>query len=217
MTRLAQRIVPMVTMLAAMGCGGSTNNVDDSAQAVVTGSGAPNGAHFNLNIIGQDNPKSRVDCGNGHVIFVPMSGTSKILLSQGDFSVLDCNGTDGSASFQLPNPDPTNSGTTTYSVWARALGKPGGSASMTTCATDPVTGELYCSLYATVQVRGTGKSSFTNVSKELLYVYADIDGDGTVERVPLFDSTLQDYFWSYQNSGLRLAQLRFYQVPTTVP
>jgi len=24
----------------------------------------------------------------------------------------------------LPNPDPTNSGTTTYSVWARALGKP---------------------------------------------------------------------------------------------
>jgi hypothetical protein len=35
-------------------------------------------------------------------------------------AVLDGNGTDGVAAFQLPNPDPTNSGTTTYSVWARA-------------------------------------------------------------------------------------------------
>ncbi len=63
----------------------------------------------------------------------------------------------------------------------------------------------------------TGKSCFTNVSKELLYVYADVNGDGTVERYPLFDSALQDYYWQYDNNGLKVLQLRFYQVPTTVP
>ena len=200
--------------VALAGCGGAA---ETSAVEQAASSGMPNGAHFNLNIIGQENAKSQTDCGSGHVIFVPLTGTSKINLSQGDFAVLDCNGTDGAAAFQLPNPDPDGDGTTTYSVWARALGKPGGSASMTTCATDPTTGEQYCSLFSAVLVRSKGKSSFTNVSKELLFVYADINGDGVVERVPLFDSRLQDFFWNYQNSGLRLAQLRFYEVPTTVP
>lgn len=139
------------------------------------------------------------------------------MLSEGDFQVLDFNGTDGSAAFQLPNPDPTNSGTTTYSVWARALGKPGGSSSMTTCATDTTTGDVYCSVYSAVSVRSKGGSTFTNVSKELLYIYADIDGDGTPERYPLFDSALQDYYWQYDNRGLKLLQLRFYAVSTTVP
>jgi hypothetical protein len=67
-----------------------------------------------------------------------------------------------------------------------------------------------------VLVRDSGGSKFTNVSKALLYVYADLDGDGTVERLPLFDERLQDYFWQYDNNGLRLAQLRFYEVPTNV-
>jgi hypothetical protein len=67
-----------------------------------------------------------------------------------------------------------------------------------------------------VLVREKGKSSFTNVSKELLYVYADTDGDGNVERIPLFSDSLDDYFWSYDNNGLKLAQLRFYEIPTNV-
>jgi hypothetical protein len=204
------------------GCGGPVDPTEPgvSSQSVASSSptaSLPNGAHYNLNIIGQAQPKSGINCGDGHVIFVPLSGTAKILLSEGDFQVLDCNGTDGTASFQLPNPDPTNSGTTTYSVWARALGKPGGSSTTTTCATDPTTGEQYCSIYSSVLIRNKGPSTFTNVSKELLYVYADINGDGTVERVPLFDRRLQDYLWNYQNNGLRLAQLRFYPVSTTVP
>jgi hypothetical protein len=33
---------------------------------------------------------------------------------------------------------------------------------------------------------------------------------------PLFDSTLENYFWQYDNSGLKNAQLRFYPVSTTV-
>lgn len=35
--------------------------------------------------------------------------------------------------------------------------------------------------------------------------------------MPLFDSSLVDYLWSYDNSGLTLAQLRFYQCATIVP
>jgi hypothetical protein len=186
--------------------------------AAGSGNGAPSGPHYDLNIIGVPKGKSAPMTGsNGHVIFVPLNTTTKILLAPGDFKVLDANGTDGPAAFQLPNPDPTNSGQTQYSVWARALGKPGGSSKTTTCATDPVTGQLFCSIYSMVLVRSKGKSSFTDVSKELLYVYADVKGTGTVQRYPLFASTLQDYFWNYDNNGLKLAQLRFYQVSSTVP
>jgi len=65
--------------------------------------------------------------------------------------------------------------------------------------------------------RSKGKSTFDNVTKYLLYIYADIDGDGVLDRVPLFDSSLTGYFWDYDNQGLKLAQLRFYQCSTTVP
>lgn len=183
-----------------------------------TGNGAPSGSHYNLNIIGVPRNKTADLTGNdGHRIFVPETGSTKILLSEGDFQVLDANGTDGSASFELPNPDPTNSGTTTYSVYARALGKPGGSSTTTTCATDPVGGDTYCSINQLVEVRSKGGSKFSNVSKELLYIYADINGDGTIDRVPLFGSELEDYYWQYDNNGLKLLQLRFYEVSTTVP
>jgi hypothetical protein len=190
---------------------------DDSAPVVepLTGNGAPSGTHYDLNIIGVPKGKTADMTGdNGHRIFVPMSGTTKINLSEGDFQVLDANGTDGTAAFELPNPDPDGDGVTSYSVFARALGTPGGSSITTTCATDPTTGDTVCSDQSMVLVRGTGGSKFTNVSKTLLYVYADLDGDGTVEKVPLFSDQLQDYFWSYDNNGLRLAQIRFYQVAT---
>jgi len=188
------------------------------ADTAVTGNGAPSGPHYNLNIIGVPKNKTADMTNNdGHRIFVPLSGIAKILLGPGDdFAVLDANGTDGSASFQLPNPDPTNSGETKYSVWARALGKPGGSSTTTTCAYDSLD-QLWCSVYSMVLVRDKGKSSFTNVSKELLYIYADLNGDGTAERYPLFDAALAGYFWNYDNNGLKLAQLRFYEVSTTVP
>jgi hypothetical protein len=101
-------------------------------------------------------------------------------------------------------------------VFARALGKPGGSGTIRTCATDPVTLLEYCSIYSTVLVRNRGKQTFDNVSRELLYVFVDLDGDGIVERLPLFDDRLQDYFWEYDNNGLKLVQLRFYEVPTDV-
>lgn len=207
----------LLMAFAAGGCLGE-NAGEETTQGGLTGNGAPNGAHYNLNIIGVANPKTTAMTGtSGGRIFVPLSGSTRILLSEGAFQVLDANGTDGSAAFQLPNPDPAGTGTTTYSVFARALGKPSGSSTTTTCATDPTTGEEWCSVYSMVLVRESGKPSFTNVSRELLYIYADVDGDGKTERYSLFDRALQDYFWQYDNSGLKLAQLRFYAVSTTVP
>jgi hypothetical protein len=184
--------------LLTFGCGGTEEELWDveSAARSRTGNGGPSGAHYNLNIIGVSKAKSSDMSGNnGHRIFVPLAGRSKIMLAQGDFQVLDANGTDGEAAFQLPNPDPENDGVTEYSVFARALGKPGGSSTTTTCATDTVTGDDYCSIYSMVLVRDKGKSSFSNVSRELLYVYADLDGDGSVERYPLFDDAMEDYCW----------------------
>jgi hypothetical protein len=176
-----------------------------------TGNGAMSGAHYNLNLIGVPKGKTANMTGNqGSRIFVPIEGKCKINLASGDFQVLDGNCTDGNSSFNLPNP--LANGVAQYAVYARALGKPGGSSKTSTCATDPVTGELYCNVESMVMLRDKGKSSFSDVSNLLLYVYADIDGDGTVERYPLFDEALKDYFWQYDNAGLKLVQLRFYQI-----
>lgn len=180
--------------------------------SAITGNGAPSGAHYNLNIIGVSKDKTAfMDSGSGHRIFVPLYGKIKVNLLPGtDFAVLDANGTDGNgAVFSLPNPDPDNDGVTAYTVWARALGKPGGTSTTTPCAY--IDNVEYCSTSNVVMVREKGKSSFTNVTSQLLYVYVDLDGDGVEERYPLFDSALQDYFWSYDNNGLKLAQFRFYQ------
>jgi len=206
------KIAAVATLIAAL----STSYLP--AFAVETGNGAPSGAHYNLNIIGVPKDKTADMTGdNGHRIFVKLEGKTKIMLAEGDdYQVTDANGTDGTAAFTLPNPDPENDGITTYSVYARAVGKPGGISTMTTCATDPVTGEEVCSLETLLSVRGTGKPTFSNVSRELLYIYADLDDDGTVERVPLFDSRLEDYLWSYDNNGLKVLQLRFYPISTNV-
>lgn len=193
-----------------------------------TGNGAPSGAHYNLNIIGMSKAKN-VDpdsiTSQGHRIFVQLgnkdnAATTRILLLEGeDFAVLDYDGTDGRATFQLPNPDPDNDGITQYTVYLRVLGKPGGKIRMSASAMDPEVGEVVSDMRV-VSVREKGQMKFANISAALLYIYAWIyvDGEWTYERVPLFSDLLQDYLWSYDNNGVRLAQLRFYEgVHTQVP
>ena len=230
MKMLWRTMVTGVSVAALAACGqhtpvGPTGLVSDGTNtfahplSVQTGNGAPSGGHYTLNIIGVSKNKTADMTGdNGHRIFVPMFGNPKIMLTEGpDFAVLDANGTDGEASFQLPNPDPNGDGTTVYSVFARALGTPGGKSLTTTCAIDPSDGSEVCSGITLTLERGKGKSTFENVSKYLLYIYADVNGDGILDRVALFDSALQGYFWDYDNQGLKLAQLRFYDCSTTVP
>jgi len=117
------------------------------------------GQHYNLNIIGMSKEKTADMTGsNGHVIFVGLGTTNKdagavttrIFLfdsadsddSDADFRVLDANGTDGEASFELPKPgydayvvgENTEPVMSDYSIFVRPLGKPGGWSTITTCA-----------------------------------------------------------------------------------
>lgn len=321
------------------------------------GNGAPKGAHYNLNIIGVENPKnSTMTNSNRHTIFMPlkadkssgryskknisdvgsdgeltyaqtMIAKNKIWLLLGDsFQVCDGNGFDEAygcadsqfnerwvtiaydadgneipvderkigAVFQLPCNTNLNDqywdsdgdgtiedngddaaldeivrcgyyvdeygnevgdgslidveDTASYEVWARALGKPGGSAVTTTCAT--VHGELQCSLENAVFARTNERKPFTEVTDQLTSmvigycqgVVVTIDTDGGVDvadydicavadlgsdadnytnqdladvtwsRISLFAGNTEDWFWNYDNDGLRLLQLRFYEL-----
>lgn len=230
-TRRIRNVVAAVAVVGLAGCEQdslspvATLEGPPSASVVTTGNGAPSGAHYNLNIIAVSNPKTEMDDETGgHVIFVLLGNKdgavrSKILLEQsasaGVFEVLDKNGTDGSASFSLPAAG-------TYTIWARALGKPGGEGTLTTCATDvagtPEEGDI-CSTSNEVFVRGTGKSSFRNVTTSLTTIELDPLLDAAAVEacggttVGLFDPCLEGYFWAYDNRGLKLLQLRFYPDP----
>src|SRR3989442_6241069 len=195
-----------------------------------------NGPHYNLNIIGVENPKTTtLTVGDRHTIFVGLgkksTATTSIYLTPGPFTVCDGNGFDAAyactgsqiaqqgAVFQLPcnTATPTDTGCasgtamSSYQIWARALGTPGGSTTVTTCATDD-TGALICSTDNAVLSRSRGKSTFFNVTTALTSIDAcfDIGGILTCEVVSLFDPNLTDFFWQYSNTGLRLLQLRFY-------
>ena len=135
------------------------------------GNGAPSGPHYNLNLIGVPKGKSAVDTSNsnGKRIFVSLEGRTRILLSEGPFDVLDYNGTDGEASFQLPNPDPDGDGTTAYSVYVRALGKPGGKATLQSCFEDSTgtwcAADFVGGVEPIMLERTKGKQTFQNVSR----------------------------------------------------
>jgi hypothetical protein len=113
-----------------------------------------------------------------------------------------------------------------YQVWARALGKPGGSAKITTCATEVgdenmngILNEEICSLENVVLTRAKRKSSFINVTNELTSLVACFDTDDSplIEdiscfRYALFRDEFTDWLWAYENTGLRLAQIRLYLI-----
>jgi hypothetical protein len=194
------------------GLSGLAGNPSDVVFA--QGHGGPHGPHYNLNLIGVKKDKNpNMDCGQGRRIFVKLWGNTKIMLREApegeSFEVLDCNGTDGLAKFQLPDPFPEDDLVTAYVVYARALGTPGGWSHVTTCAVDEE-GDTVCSGEYLELKRTHGQPKFQNATKQLLTLCVDIDDDGDLERVGLFDDALEGYFWDYDNHGLKLAQLRFY-------
>jgi hypothetical protein len=249
-SRWDPRAIVLLTLIAIAGCSGDTtspatapgSSPNVALGTATTGNGAPSGAHYTLNIIGVPKDKSAdFTGGDGHRIFVDLGKTgaaanTRINLKEGDFGVLDANGTDGVAAFQLPNPDPDGDGTTSYSVYVRALGKPLGKATMQSCYED-ATGTWCAVDFAggvepiTIERAKGGVAKFQNVSKDLLFVdYCttwDLGLDGlpgtaddvctTVSQIALFSNNLLSYFWSYDNEGLKLAQLRFYELPTETP
>jgi len=195
-----------------------------------TGNGAPSGAHFELGIIGVSDPKTQPLTGsNRHTIFVGLGANKKggdvitnIYLTQGPFTVCDGNGftpataCDGSpvagagngAVFQLPCNTSTNTAcpagaSQAYTIWARALGTPGGMSVVTTCGTTDL-GVVVCSTTSEVFVRGSGQQKFKNVTTELTTI------DTTLGPIALFATGFENFFWQYDNFGLKLLQVRFY-------
>ncbi len=182
-----------------------------------TGNGAPSGTHYNLNLIGLNKGGSMSESSNGGVIFVPLWGKCIIDLRSGsDYKVLVNNCVSGShAQFQLPPPSPgyvttQSSFTLAYSVWMRSL-SPKGSSQMTTCYTDNL-GATYCNTGSLVVIssKQISQGKFSDVSKELLTVCVG----GKLQ--PIFGNALYNYFWTYDNYGNHLAQLRFYPISTQV-
>lgn len=113
--------------------------------AVSANNGAPSGAHFNLNLISVQHEKNMVDSYGGRVIFVLENDDVEITMTKTkefNFMVLDKDGTDGFAEFQIPVPGTEVldevydevTGTTElvktgyvideYLLYARPLGKP---------------------------------------------------------------------------------------------
>ena len=227
-----------------------------------TGNGSPKAKKaYSLNIIGVAKDKTAdMDNNSGHRIFVSLKGKSKIELIKGDeFAVLDADGTDGPAQFQLPDPglDPYVVGDkgsadtmSDYSVFIRPLGKPGGWATINTCADlidSTFSGLLsgkeiralndacyFGGLASVEQVgmditfRDRGQEKFQDVTAELLTIVFSvfIDEDGDLEtindqetvyvRVPIFDNSIENEYWEYDNNGLKILQVRFYEVETDV-
>jgi hypothetical protein len=177
-----------------------------------TGNGAPSGPHYTLNIHGVAKGQGFQNSGTSNNIFVPLYGSCQINLQEGNsFQVLDPDCVNNPpAAFQLPNPCADNTCTQfAYSVWARALTP--GAAKMYTCYTDTMTGDTFCDTgLMVVSLNKVTPPKFANVSQQLLSVCDATTG----KTVPLFSNKLDNYFWQYDNQGLRHAQLRFYPIPT---
>ena len=86
-----------------------------------------------------------------------------------------------------------------------------------------MTGDIVCSTNNKVFVRMKGKSSFRNVTQQLLTITATVTdptlaacltGGNTTVPVSLttniFNPCLRNFFWNYDNNGLKLLQIRFY-------
>lgn len=152
-----------------------------------------------------------------------------------DWGVIDANATDGDgALLAVPDPcagnDSTDGCVPRYAVYARALA--GSRATITTCATedyaydglkDTWCGDNGITLYPT---RGRKAQ---DVSDNLLYMTITVDdtvdpelagcidsgrdatdGEPDSYDVYLFDRCFEDYFWNYDNNGLKNLELRFY-------
>lgn len=171
------------------------------------GNGAPSGEHYNLNLIGVPAGSKTGDYGSGQRIFINLEGKTTILLSPGPYDVIDGNGTDGEAHFQLPDPDPSPStGNLAYSVWIRVVaGK--GTIDFRSCFTDTLAA-TYCYAGALVQDLKKGKT-FVDVSKDLLQVCSPTGGN---HLIPLFDDSGVNFWWEAFNDGVKLVQMRFYPV-----
>jgi len=191
-----------------------------AVQADKGGNGAPSGYHYTLNILGKNWERGEnVMDNNGNRIFVRLGSQetmckTKIMLRMApegeDFDVIDADGTDGIAEFQLPKPykdDDTEFLEPAYQVWIRVQ-SPKGYAEMYTTFLDNE-GVTWVKSDYIITLDQTGRKTFKQYTKELTTITADLDDDGNKETVGLFG--LSGWWaWDYDNWGLKHIQIRFY-------
>lgn len=238
MSKITRMLISAAALSAVSACSNETTAPVTNSDLVVrkvqseTGNGAPSGFHYTLNIIGMGKEKTADMNATGSAMFVRLGRTgetvtTKIMLTEsttGEFAITDKNGTDGEAGYTLPAPG-------AYEIYVRALGKPGGSATLTTCAEGYVvdetqTADEVCSTENKVYTH-SGRPRFENVTDEMTTIVisestdeaaylacggTDTESNTGTETVVLFDDCLYNYFWKYDNNGLRILQVRIYPV-----
>jgi len=194
------------------------------------------GEHYTLNIIGvelKEDKDKAVGDSKGHTLFVPLWGKCKINMTQdpdGEFKVVDRNGTDGVAEFNIAPGY--------YNVFAAALGKPNRGVRITSWGEfeDALAegGTVLLDLGVVDLTREKGKSPQSVNISELFFVDVMLcletgeDADGNAICVKWVEYTdywvfdideLLGYYWDYDNTnnpdegligGLKLLQVRFY-------
>jgi hypothetical protein len=198
------------------------------------------GPHYNLNFVGVPKNKTVPDMtgSDRHTVFVPLqsggdvSRQVKIYYIPGDdFRVIDGNATDdNTAIIQVPSSTLSD---TCYDVYAYALGKPYGNAVIQAeCTIDGLLGSCSDALlqnsFSVSRIKGKPKQeNISDVFRASGCV--DLNTSGTCDtgdlqftNVWIFNvPQLQEYFWDFDNNGLRLMQTRFYETTcgsfTTVP
>lgn len=193
---------------------------------------------YKMNIIGVKNPKNApMTNTNRKTIFVALGANgapakSTIYLTQGAFAVCDgnswdqahrCDGTNLSnytgSVFRLPcnlnvpsDFDCDGQGEQAcYDIYFRALGKPGGKVTITTCGLLP-DGTKVCSSENTGLIsRNNGKPTFTKVTNALtsLVGCTDIGDSATCGRYALFRDEFEQFLWEYDNQGLKNGMVVF--------
>jgi hypothetical protein len=188
------------------------------------------GPHYNLNFIGVPKDKTVPDMtgSDRHTIFVPLqsggdvSRQVKIYYLPGtEFRVIDGNATDdNTAIIEVPS---SIGGDLCYDVYAFALGKPNGNAVVQAeCVIDGLLGTCTDALlqnsFSVTRVKGKPhQEPISDVFRASGCV--DLNSSGTCDKgdlqftnVWIFNVLqLQDYFWDFDNNGLRLMQTRFYE------
>ncbi len=182
-----------------------------------------NGPHYNLNIIGVSKDKAADvpawSNENRHTMFVPLEKKTNLYMTEGtDFAVLDANGCDGTARFQLAPGY--------YEVYARAVGTPHGKVNITPYAEFDTDGDGIANVSTTdfylgsISLEHTKKPVWQRVTGLFL---ADVwlwNEDGTLydsyTNTWIFDiPELLAYWWDYDNNGCKVLQVRFYPVNET--
>jgi hypothetical protein len=186
-------VLVVAGLAGAVACSKGTSSslaAPSSSLSASTGNGAPKGKLvFNWNLIGTPHDYSG-GCGDGHRIFVNRDISNAHITIQNapdGWSIVDCNATGGN----LAVMDSNDLGT--FDVYARILGKPGGTLHV--CA-DSVAdaGQALCLLGTIDLKRDAGKSRFT------------------LQPATLFDASVQDILWTVDtNPDFRIVQFRVYQ------